>query len=143
MKADILPAARFSVVGAPCSRPAVRSLERRKQMPGKFELEKASDGQFIFRLKASNGQVILASERYGEKRRAVAGIESVRKNSQIDARYERKTSSKGQAYFVLRASNGQTIGQSEMYSSTAAADKGIESVKKNAPDAGVQDKTAA
>lgn len=112
-------------------------------MSGKFELEKASDGQFIFRLKASNGQVILASERYSEKRRALAGIESVRKNSQIDARYERKTSSKGQAYFVLHASNGQTIGQSEMYSSAAAAEKGIESVKKNAPGAGVQDKTAA
>jgi uncharacterized protein YegP (UPF0339 family) len=112
-------------------------------MAGKFELEKASDGQFIFRLKAGNGQVILASERYGEKRRAVAGIESVRKNSQVDARYERKTSSKGQAYFVLNASNGQTIGQSEMYSSQAAAEKGIEAVKKNAPDAVVQDKTAA
>lgn len=112
-------------------------------MAGKFELEKASDGQFIFRLKAGNGQVILASERYGEKRRALAGIESVRKNSQIDSRYERKTSSNGQAYFVLKASNGQTIGQSEMYSSQAGAEKGIESVKKNAPDAPVQDKTAA
>lgn len=112
-------------------------------MAGKFELEKASDGQYIFRLKAANGQVILASERYGEKRSAVAGIESVRKNSQIDGRYERKTSTKGDAYFVLRASNGQTIGQSEMYSSQAAAEKGIESVKKNAPDAVVQDNTAA
>ena len=50
-------------------------------MAGKFEIKKAKDGQFYFNLKASNGKVILTSERYGEKRKAKQGIESVRKNA--------------------------------------------------------------
>jgi len=41
-----------------------------------------------------------------------------------------KTASNGQAYFVLTASNGQTIGKSEMYSSPAAMEKGIQAVQR-------------
>jgi len=113
------------------------------KMAGKFELKKASNGQFLFHLKASNGQVILASEQYVERRGAVRGIESVKKNAPLDNRYERKTAKNGQPYFVLRASNGRTIGQSEMYNTAASMENGIESVKKNAPTAAVDDKTAA
>ncbi len=110
-------------------------------MAGKFALKKAKDGQFCFSLLASNGQVILASEMYKEKRAALAGIESIQKNSAIDERFERKTSGKGEAYFILKAANHQQVGRSETYSSTAAMEKGIESVKKNAPGSKVEDLT--
>src|SRR3954463_12541956 len=116
---------------------------RRARMAGKFELKKSSNGQFRFSLKAGNGQVILTSELYTEKRGAQAGIESVKRNAPIDERYERKTAKNGEPYFVLKASNGQVVGQSETYSSTSAMESGIESVKKNAPDAAVDDQTAA
>jgi uncharacterized protein YegP (UPF0339 family) len=43
---------------------------------------------------------------------------------------------------VLKAGNGQVIGQSEMYSSEASRDNGIASVMKNAPEAEVVDETA-
>jgi uncharacterized protein YegP (UPF0339 family) len=112
-------------------------------MAGKFELKKSSDGQYRFNLKAGNGQAILSSELYTEKRGALSGIESVRRNSPIDDRYERKTAKNGQDYFSLKAANGQVIGQSEMYSSKSAMEGGIESVKKNAPDATVDDQTGA
>ena len=111
-------------------------------MAGKFEVKKSGKGQFQFHLKASNGQIILASEQYKERRGALRGIESVKRNAATDSRYQRKTSKGGQPYFVLRASNGKTIGQSEMYNSAAAVEGGIESVKKNAPDAKVDDQTA-
>ena len=110
-------------------------------MPGKFELKKSGNGQFFFNLKAGNGQVILSSERYTEKRGAEGGIASVQKNAPNDGRYERKQSSNGQNYFVLKASNGQTIGRSEMYNSAASMENGIESVKKNASDATTSDLT--
>lgn len=48
---------------------------------------------------------------------------------------------KGQYHFVLKAGNGETIAQSEMYSSKAAAMNGIASVKKNAGTAKVDDQT--
>lgn len=111
-------------------------------MAGKFELKMSTDKQYLFHLKADNGEVILASELYTEKRGALGGIESVKRSAPIAERYERKTAKNGEAYFVLKAYNGQVIGQSETYSSPEAMEKGLESVKKNASEAAVDDLTA-
>lgn len=104
---------------------------------GKFVITKRANGEFQFNLKAGNGQTILASEGYTTLAACKNGIESVKKNSQVDARFERKEAKNGAPYFNLKATNGQVIGTSEMYSSTAACENGIESVKKNAPEAEV------
>ncbi len=111
-------------------------------MAGKFVIGKRSNGDFQFVLKAGNGQVILASQGYADKSGAKNGIESVRKNSADDGRFERKTSSNDKPFFNLLAANGQVIGTSEMYESEASRENGIESVKKNAPDAETVDETA-
>mgnify|MGYP002662118723 FL=1 len=104
---------------------------------GKFVVTQRANGDFQFNLKAGNGQVILGSQGYAAKPSCLNGIESVRKNSQDDARFERKVSANGKPFFNLTATNGQIIGNSEMYESEVARDNGIESVKKNAPDAEV------
>lgn len=104
-------------------------------MAGKFELKVAKDGQFMFNLKAGNGQVILTSELYKTKAAAENGIESVRKNVANDARFERTENKNGEPYFKLKAGNGQEIGRSEYYSSATAMENGIKSVQTNAPDA--------
>lgn len=109
-------------------------------MSGYYDLKRSGD-QFMFNLKAANHEVILTSERYTTKANALAGIESVRKNSPTDARYERKTATNGAPYFTLTATNGQVIGRSEMYSSAAARDNGIASVKTNGPTGTVKDNT--
>ncbi|MFN8274771.1 MAG: YegP family protein [Flavobacteriaceae bacterium] len=108
---------------------------------GKFVITTRKNGEFQFVLKAGNGQVILASEGYTTKSACENGIESVRKNAPDDARYDRKVASNGKPYFNLKATNGQVIGTSEMYESTAARDNGIESVKSNAPEASVSDES--
>lgn len=110
-------------------------------MAGKFVIEKAKDGQFYFNLKASNGQVVLTSEMYKAKPSAMNGIESTQKNAADDSNYERKEAKNGKPYFVLKAKNKQIIGQSQMYSSVASMEAGIESVKSNAPEASVEDLT--
>jgi uncharacterized protein YegP (UPF0339 family) len=112
-------------------------------MAGKFVLSTTKDGQYMFNLKAANGQVILTSERYQSKDGALGGIESVRKNAGLDERYERRAASNGDPYFVLKAANHQEIGRSETYSSQAAMENGIESVKKNAPTATLEDQTTS
>jgi uncharacterized protein YegP (UPF0339 family) len=109
---------------------------------GKFVISTRKDGDFQFNLKAVNGQVILTSQGYSSKANCENGIESVRKNSQDDARFETNVSSNGKPYFNLKASNGQIIGTSEMYESQAACDNGIASVKSNSPDASVDDQSA-
>ena len=57
-------------------------------------------------------------------------------------KFELKKTSNGQFRFNLKASNGQIIATSESYKTKAAALNGIESVKKNAPDAPTDDQTA-
>lgn len=104
-------------------------------MAGKFEIKEGSSGKFRFNLKASNGQTILTSEAYETRAGAEKGIESVRKNASDDNRYERKTAKNDEAFFVLKAGNGEPLGRSETYSSSSAMENGIESVKRNAPDA--------
>ena len=101
-------------------------------MAGHFELKTDKNGQFMFNLRASNNEIVLTSDSYSSKAAAEGGIKSVQANSPDDKNYERKTASNKAPFFVLKsAANGQTIGKSEMYSSEAARDKGIQSVKAN------------
>ncbi len=103
-------------------------------MAGYYKLKQSEKNQeWYFGLYAGNHEQILKSEGYKQKTSAEAGIASVQKNSTSDGRYESKESDKGNFWFVLKATNGQVIGQSEMYSSAAARQKGIESVKANGP----------
>jgi uncharacterized protein YegP (UPF0339 family) len=108
---------------------------------GKFEITTRKNGEFQFNLKAGNGQVILTSEGYSSKANCLNGVESVKKNSPDDSKYDRKTSANGKPFFNLKATNGQIIGSSEMYESVSSMENGIESVKKNAPAAEISDLT--
>lgn len=108
---------------------------------GKFEIKTRKNGEFQFNLKANNGQIILTSEGYTTKSACNNGIESVKKNSQYDGRFKRLEAKNGKPYFNLTAINGQIIGTSEMYENTSGMETGIESVKKNASDADIDDQS--
>ena len=108
---------------------------------GKFVITTRKNGEFQFNLKATNGQVILTSEGYKTKASCLNGIESVKKNSQVEKRFEVKMSSNDKPYFTLKATNGEIIGKSQMYANEVNMKNGIASVMKNAPDAPVVDET--
>lgn len=108
-------------------------------MAGKFVIDKAKNGKFYFVLKAANGQVILQSQMYAALADARDGIESVRKNCADPARFQKTDAKNGQPYFTLTATNGQVIGQSEMYTAASGRDNGIASVQRNAPQATIDD----
>ena len=98
---------------------------------GSFIINRSTNGEHYFNLKADNYQIILTSQMYSSKPACFNGIESVRVNCTEDNRYDRKQSVNNKHYFVLKAFNGQIIGNSEMYASKAGMENGIESVKKN------------
>lgn len=108
---------------------------------GKFVVSVRKNGEFQFNLVAGNGQVILSSEGYTTKPACLNGVESVRKNAIVEGRFENKVAANGKFHFNLKASNGQVIGTSQMYESEAGCANGIESVKKNAPEAALDDQT--
>lgn len=109
-------------------------------MPAYFDL-KRSLAQYMYNFKGGNGETVLTSERYAAKQGAVNGIASVKANAPFDGQYRRLTASNGLPYFTLVAGNGETLGTSETYSSVAARETGIASVKQNAPTAPIVDNT--
>ncbi len=59
-------------------------------MAGKFEVYQDKKGEFRFRLKAGNGQVIATGEAYTTKKACLNGVESIRKNAP-DAKLDDQT----------------------------------------------------
>lgn len=100
-------------------------------MTGYYELKRSGENGYMFNLKAGNHETILTSQIYAGKDGAQDGIASVQANAPLDQQFGRKVAKDGSAYFVLTATNGLTIGTSEMYSSPSARDKGIESATNN------------
>ncbi len=118
---------------------------------GKFAIRAVKSG-IKFDLKATNGQVIATSEVYASEASCRKGIESVRKNA-VAANFEDQTvegyaavthpkfemyeDKAGEFRFRLKARNGEVIAVSEGYTTKASCLNGIESVRKNAPEAEV------
>merc|ERR1712070_897014 len=111
-----------------------RSPARRR---GKFEVFRSEkNSEFYFRLKASNGEIVHASQGYDSKEGALNGIKSVCENGHDESNFEKRESASKQDYFVLKAKNGKIIGHSQMYKSgEAGRDHGIQSVMRNASEA--------
>lgn len=108
---------------------------------GKFVITQRVNREYQFNLKAGNGEIILTSEGYTTKDSCKKGIESVKVNSQIDSRFDRRVAVNDKYYFVLKAGNGEIIGKSQLYSTKHGMENGIDSVKENAPDAQIVDET--
>lgn len=118
---------------------------------GKFVIRKTNTG-IKFDLKAGNGEVIATSEVYSSEDACRNGIASVQKNAPVAAvedqtvegyaeqkhpKFEVYTDKAGEFRFRLKATNGQIIAVGEGYKAKASCLNGIESVKKNAPDAAI------
>ena len=116
---------------------------------GKFVVRKTNTG-VKFDLKAGNGEVIATSEVYTTEDACRNGVESVRKNAPVAAvedqtvegfaaekhpKFEVYEDKAGEFRFRLKARNGEIILSSEGYKAKASCENGIESVRKNAPEA--------
>lgn len=110
-------------------------------MAGKFEIYKDKAGEFRFRLKAGNGENLLASEGYKSKTNAKNGIASVQKNCSDSGCFEKKKSSAGRHRFTMKAKNRQVIATGQSYDSESGCDNGIKAVGRAAKDAQIVDLT--
>ena len=124
---------------------------------GKFAIKKVKTG-IKFNLKAGNGEIIATSEVYSSESACKNGIESVRKNAPIanledqtvegfealtNPKFEVYTDKAGEFRFRLKARNGEIIAVSEGYTRRSSCLNGIESVRKNAPEADVVEEEEA
>lgn len=120
---------------------------------GKFVIRTTNTG-IKFDLKAGNGEVIATSEVYKSLKSCLNGVESVKKNAPIAnledqtaeeyakekcPKFEMYIDKTGEYRFRLKATNGQIIAASEGYSAKTGCLNGIDSVKRNAPDAEIDE----
>lgn len=118
---------------------------------GKFVIRNVATG-VKFDLKAGNGEVIATSEVYTSEAACEKGIASVKKNAPVAGiedqtvenveavkhpKFELYLDKAGEYRFRLKATNGEVIATGEAYKTKASCMNGIESVKKNAPEAEV------
>ena len=123
---------------------------------GKFVINQNKSGSgFTFSLKAGNGEVIATGgEVYSSLSSCKNGVESVKKNAPVAAvedqtvegfatektpKFEIYKDKTGEFRFRLKAKNGEPIAVSEGYVKKDSCKNGIESVRKNAPDAAVEE----
>lgn len=120
---------------------------------GTFVVKETANG-IMFNLKAGNGEVIATSEVYNSKDACLNGIESVKKNAALaniedqtvegfeslkNPKFEVYLDKRGEYRFRLIATNGQIISVGESYKAKSGCLNGIESIKKNAPEAEVKE----
>ena len=120
---------------------------------GKFVIKNTKTG-IKFNLKATNGQVVASSQVYKSMKTCLNGTASVVKSAPIAAledqtvegyakqkcpKFEVYVDKKGEYRFRLKAINGQIIAVSEGYVKIASCMNGIDSVRKNAVDAPVEE----
>lgn len=118
----------------------------------KFVMKSVASG-LKFDLKAGNGEVIATSEVYTTEAACRNGVASVVKNAaeavledqtekdcavRKNPKFELYADRAGEFRFRLKARNGQVIAVSEGYKAKAGCLNGIESVRKNAPNASVE-----
>lgn len=118
---------------------------------GKFVVKTTKTG-FVFNLKAGNGEVIAVSEVYTTENACKKGIASVQKNAPIakledqtvadfaavtNPKFEVYTDKADEFRFRLKARNGEIIATGEGYKTKASCLNGVESIRKNAPEAAV------
>ena len=119
---------------------------------GKFVVKETATG-FKFDLKASNGETIATSEVYTTKAACLNGIDSVKtccaggvEDQTVETveevkhpKFEVYTDKAGEYRFRLKARNGEIIATSEGYKAKNSCLNGVESVKKNAPEAEIEE----
>ena len=116
---------------------------------GKFIIKNTKTG-VKFDLKATNGEVIATSEVYKAEASCRKGIASVMRNSLVagiedqtvegyevlkNPKFEVYTDKAGEIRFRLKARNGQIIAMSEGYKAMKSCLNGIDSIRRNAPEA--------
>ena len=97
---------------------------------------------FSFTFKSDEGKALVKSENYTAKKSALNGIESVKKNCQNESRYDLKESKNGRFFFNLKASNGQIVGTSALFSSADEREHAIDQLKREAPRAELEEVAA-
>ena len=107
-----------------------------------YELQKVKNGHYLFKLKGSNGEIILSSETFCSKASAENAITFARYNAPDEHNYELKQTTGERRYFVLRGKNYQILGSGGPFSCESEARRGIKTAMECAATEEIMDLTS-
>lgn len=110
--------------------------------PGRFRVFRDRKGGYRFNLIAPNNEIIAVSESYGSKRGCMNGIKAVQRLAEGGkGKFNVSQDRRGEYRFNLVAANNEIIARSEGYTAKSSCMNGVESVKRSAVNAVIQDDT--
>lgn len=111
-------------------------------MSGWYILGRSGSSQYYAILKSVHGDTILYSDTFSSSSQAEHAVRETQSSSQLDDAYERRLSSRGEPYFVLKSPHGQVIGTSPLFSSSFTREIGVSAVKLHGATSAIIDNTA-
>ncbi|MFK7811001.1 MAG: DUF1508 domain-containing protein [Maribacter sp.] len=95
-----------------------------------IEIKKEKLEDYSFTIKTENGNTLLKSIVYSNKKRAEEAIQFLKTSKTNRNTFERKTSHDGEFLFSLKNNKGEIIGDSQLYQSEAGMENGIKNIIK-------------
>ena len=108
-------------------------------MSSRYVLQQDENGNFIFHLEAHTGEVLLTSELYPDKDRALRRISAARMLAAQERNFEIMDAANGGAYFLVKNVKGEVIAHSDIYPDPESLQAGIQLVKGKTRGARLED----
>ena len=108
---------------------------------GRFILSGDTERGYRFRLKASNGRVLLVSEIHRDRRACLDAIASAIEHGSNPSNFVKMVARNGKCRYLLKSSNNQVIGRSQVFSSVHWLQSGIATVVRNVRTTSIDDHT--
>lgn len=134
-KVDKKPAEKKSTAKKPTTKKVAEPVKEPKKLNGKWTVEFKGDGEYISKLAASNGEVMLSSEIYTTEEGARNGIATIVKGVDSGKFVIYQDKSKNY-YYKLKTAGNRLLCVGEIYKSKERCLKAVETVKriaKNSP----------
>ena len=95
-----------------------------------IEIQKGSNNTFQFQLKTADGQTLFESVDFQTKEEVEQTVKQLQPLALSLNTIERKTNYNGNFLFNLKDTNGNVIGNSQLYDSEAGMENGISNMKR-------------
>lgn len=95
-----------------------------------IEIKKGKNNSYQFKLKTSDGNVLLNSVDFKSEEEVQRTIDDLNPIIKKQSVFERKTDHEGNFLFNLKDLSGKVIGKSQRYGSEAGMENGIKNLKK-------------
>lgn len=128
---------------APAEKPHAADKESAKQRKpaGRWTIEMKGEGEYMSKLSASNGEVMLSSEIYASEEGARAGIATIIKGVE-NGHFVTYRDKSGNYYYKLKTANNRLLCVGEIYRAKDQCARAIETVKRIAATAVISDELA-